>query len=85
MAYVFIAALILAGIYWVVVNLWWVIVLILAVIAGCWMYQRPGLKAKRALRATVRQGNKMRRDIRTATARTKAEIDQIAHDWHNAP
>lgn len=63
------------------VMFWLVLLGIAAVALGAWLYFcHPGVRATRAMRASVKQGNQQREEIRQATEATKAEMDRIARE-----
>lgn len=75
-------AFVMTGVLWLVINFWWVF-LIIGVAAAAWLiYRHPGVKAKREIKAAVKRGIQARQDIRAATEQTKAEMDRIARDWN---
>lgn len=63
--------------------MFWLVLLGIAGLAfGVWLYFcHPGVRATRAMRASVKQGNQQREEIRRATDATKAEMDRIAREW----
>lgn len=74
-------ALLINGVVYLVVNFWWVLLIIL-VGAAVWLCLRhPGVRAKRELREVVSHGQEQREHIREATDRTRADMDRIARDW----
>ncbi|MCP2245733.1 hypothetical protein [Lentzea aerocolonigenes] len=63
--------------------MFWLVLLgivLLAVAIGLYL-QHPGVRATRALRASMKQGNQMHDEIHRATESTKAEMDRIAREW----
>lgn len=62
--------------------MFWLVLLGIAVVAsGVWLYFcHPGVRAARAMRASVKQGNQQREEIRRVTEATKAEMDRIARE-----
>ncbi|TWP45956.1 intracellular growth attenuator family protein [Lentzea tibetensis] len=63
---------------------WLVLLGIEVVVLGVWLYFcHPGVRATRAMRASVKQGNQQREEICRATDATKAEMDRIARDWED--
>jgi hypothetical protein len=75
-------AFVITGVIWLVINFWWVFLLV-GVVATAWLvYRHPGVRAKRELKVAVKRGDQLRGDIRTATERAKAEMDEIVRDWN---
>lgn len=77
-----VVGLVIDGLVWLVINLWW-LVLIVTVVLAWLLYRHPGVQAKRQIKAIVRRGEQQRDDIKAATAMTKAEMDRIARNWKN--
>lgn len=83
LALLVLVGLIVQGLAYLVVHFWWLLLLLLAGV-GVWLYFRhPGVRATRALRASVKQGNQQREEIHRATDATKAEMDRIARERRN--
>lgn len=63
--------------------MFWLVLLGIALltVAVFLYFQHPGVRATRALRASVKQGNQQREEIRRVTEATKVEMDRIAREW----
>ena len=63
---------------------WLVLSGIAAMALAAWLYFcHPGVRATRALRASMKHGTQQREEIRRATEATKAEMDRIAREWED--
>lgn len=78
-----VVAYVITGLVLLIVNFWWLILPALLLLGWWWYHRHPGVRAKRELRSAVEQGNQMHQDIRSATARAKADMDRIARDWRS--
>jgi Flp pilus assembly protein TadB len=77
--------LVIEGIIWVLINMWWLLLTVIVVLVIWWVYQHPGVRAKRELKSLVDRGNRVRAEIRQVTEHTKAEMDRVARDWKSRP
>ncbi|HEX3781438.1 MAG TPA: hypothetical protein VHX38_17395 [Pseudonocardiaceae bacterium] len=77
-----VVGLVIDGIVWLVINAWWLVLIVMVVLAWL-LYRHPGVRAKRQLKVIVKRGEQQRDDIKAATAMTKAEMDRIARNWKN--
>jgi uncharacterized protein (DUF58 family) len=74
-------ALLINGVVYLVVNFWWVLLIVLAGGAVWLSLHHPGVRAKRELRQAVKNGDQQRMNIRNATEQTKADMVRIARNW----
>lgn len=77
--------LLINGVVYLVVNFWWVLLIVLVGGAVWLCFRHPGVRAKRQLRDAAKRGQVMREDIRITTEQTKADMDRIARQWNRRP
>ena len=76
-------AAVIQGLVWFAINFWWLLLLGLGGVSALLYLRHPGVRATRALRASVEQGNQQREEIHRATEATKAEMDRVAREWED--